>query len=165
MTITQSVFVVFFAIFWGTVASVQGRWKMFHWPLIRYPHVALRLTLSFVVLNVCPILFFAFVFFLLRNDPMTPSTSQWGWSETLRQVFASVVPAFAVFGFYRLWLSIVELCPSCFYQAAADQEENIKAIEPTLECLHIDSQYWWWNLLFASLYLAVATIAPWYLAS
>jgi hypothetical protein len=163
MMTTQTIFVVFFAIFWGAVACVQGRWKMFHWPLIYYRHVAARLVLSFILLNILPILFFASMFFLLRNTPVT-QTSKWAYSETLRQVAAGVIPAFAVFGFYRFWLAAVEFSPTTFYQHEKDQDNKIKGADPTIEILNIQSQFWPLNLTFALLYLAIATCTPWLLA-
>ncbi len=160
MTTTQWLFVVFFAIFWGAIASVQGRWKMFHWPLIGYGPVWHRLVLSVIVLNVLPVFFFTWVFFLLRNTPACHSSS-WGFAETLRQVIAGVVPAFAVFGFYRLWLAIVEISPTTFYyQNVAAQPDDAKGIEPTVECRQVRHKWWWRNLGFAVLYLLVATLAP-----
>jgi len=162
MTATQSIFILFYAIFWGFIASVQGRWKMFHWPLIKYRHVANRLALSFFLLNILPVLFFAMAFFMLRNTPAN-ETSQWNWGETIKQVFTGVVPALAVFGFYRLWLAAVELWPTLFYQCKNQQGKAIKKIEPTIEKLHINKKYGPWNLLFALLYLLIATVTPWLL--
>ncbi|MCJ7771795.1 MAG: hypothetical protein MUP22_01535 [Desulfobacterales bacterium] len=162
MTTTQSIFVVFFAIFGGAIASVQGRWKMFHWTLIKYGHVARRLVLSMFVLNVLPVFFFACMFFFIRNTPVS-HPSVWSFAETLRQVIAGVVPAFAVFAFYRLWLGVVEICPTSFYQNAAAQADDIKDIEPTIESLNVGHKWWLWNIGFAVLYLLVATLIPLYL--
>lgn len=166
MTTTQWVFVVFFAIFWGTVASVQGRWKLFHWPLIRYPHVAARLVLSVIVLNVMPVLFFTLIFFLLRRTP-TSHTAEWNLCETLQQILAGVAPAFAIFGFYRLWVAVVEFSPTTFYQYEKDQSDLIKEVEPTIDFLgkNIYHEFWLWNLVFALIYILVAALIPWLLVS
>lgn len=161
MTTTQSIFVVFFAIFWGCISSVQGRWKMFQWPLISYQHVAARVILSFLLLNIFPIIFFAFIFFLLRNTPITPP-SQWTFFDTLRQVVAGVVPAFSVFGFYRFWLAFVEFWPECFYQHEENQDARMKKVEPNLEKLDL-GQDAWGNLIFSLLYLLGAAMAAWLL--
>jgi hypothetical protein len=162
MTTTQSIFVVFFAIFWGAIASVQGRWKMFHWPLIRYCHVAARIGLSVALLNILPLLFFAWIFFLLRNTPTT-TISQWSGSQTLLQILAGIAPAFAVFGFYRLWLAAVEFFPTAFYQRRKGQDRLIRKIEPTLDTLNLRSEFAPWNLFFALMYLVVAGGVPWLL--
>lgn len=155
MTTTQSIFLVFFAIFWGVIASVQGRWKMFQWPLINHRHVRVRIFLSMLLANFAPIVFFLGVFFLLRNTPMT-TTSQWDWSQTCRQVLGGILPAFAVFGFYRLWLGIVEATPKWYYQSQADQPPNLSGIEPTIEWLGIKRKYSPRNILVALLYLVFA---------
>src|SRR5438270_8581356 len=136
MTTTQWIFVIFYAIFWGTVGNVQGRWKMFQWPLLHFPHVVARLVLSMLLLNVCPIVFFAIAFFLLRHTP-TNAPSHWTFVATLRQTVAGVIPAFAIFGFYRIWLGIVELFPARFYQHDDERNESIKDIEPSIETIHI----------------------------
>jgi len=159
MTTTQWVFVVFFAIFWGAIASVQGRWKMFHWPLIAHCHVFCRVLLSIAVLNILPTLFFGLIFFVLRNTPVTQS-SAWSFGETLRQVIAGVAPAFAVFGFYRLWLAIVEFTPTTFYQNSVTQTAGLADVEPTIEFLKLCRTWRWWNLTFAILYLVLATVVP-----
>jgi len=160
MTTTQTIFVVFFAIFWGAIASVQGRWKMFHWTLIRYPHVAARLGLSFALLNILPVLFFAWVLFVLRNTQTEP-INQWSASQTLLQVLAGVVPAFAVFGFYRLWLALIEFWPTRFYQWERDQDDTTRRIEPSIDSLILLPQFAPWNLLFALVYLVLAGGVPW----
>lgn len=162
MTTTQWIFVVFFAIFWGTVGNVQGRWKMFQFPLIYLPHVAARLVLSTLLLNVCPIIFFAVAFFLLRDTP-TSSPSQWTFLATLRQTVAGVIPAFAIFGFYRIWLGIVELFPTRFYQRNDQQDPSIREIEPSIETIHI-GKYPMGNIVFGTVYVILAIAAPFLLA-
>jgi hypothetical protein len=159
MTTTQWIFVVFYAIFWGSTANVQGRWKMFHWPLIRYPHVIARLVLSNILLNVFPIAFFIFIFFILRKTPVKLA-SEWTLCKTIQQVGAGVFPAFAIFGFYRLWVAIVEFWPTLFYQKKDNLNEAIQKVEPNIEDLDIKTEYGFWNLVFAVLYLLIATGVP-----
>jgi hypothetical protein len=56
----QNIFMVFFAILWGALATVQPRWRAFRWPLIfRVPKVGYRLALAILLLNVAPIIYFA----------------------------------------------------------------------------------------------------------
>jgi hypothetical protein len=155
MTTTQSIFVVFFAIFWGAVSSVQSRWKMFHWPLIGHRHVVFRIALSMALANVAPIVIFAGVFFALRGTPGEP-TNQWTWDQTWRQILGGVLPAFAVFGLYRLWLGIVEATPNLYYQSKDDQKPELEEIEPTIESLNLYPKYSALNILFAVVYLLVA---------
>ena len=151
MNTTQSIFVVFFAIFWGAVFNVQGRWKMFQ-PILSFPHIRHRAIFSFLLLNVVPILFFAWTFFRLKGIP----------GDTIFQISAGVMPAFAIFAFYRLWMGIVECNPSYFYQHEADQEKNpqLKNIEPTVENLYLTQPVKGWNFLFSAFYLAIAVVGP-----
>jgi hypothetical protein len=162
MTTTQWIFVVFFAIFWGAVGSVQGRWKMFQWPLIHFPHVAARVVLSTLLLNICPVIFFAAAFYLLRSTP-SGTPAHWTFLATLRQTVAGVTPAFAIFGFYRLWLGIVELSPTRFYQHEGQQDASIKDIDPSIERVHVGT-YPWGNIAFGLLYILLAIATPFVLA-
>jgi hypothetical protein len=93
MNDAQTVFVLFFAILWGGILSVQGRWLAFH-PAVRYPHIARRWVLSTIVLNAAPVVYFANAFLCLQ-----PGVG------TFRLVVGAVLPALAIFGFYRLWQS------------------------------------------------------------
>ncbi len=133
---------------------------MFHWPLIRYPHVAARLGLSFALLNILPVLFFAWVLFVLRNTQTEP-INQWSAPQTLLQVLAGVVPAFAVFGFYRLWLAVVEFWPTRFYQCEGDQDDTTRRTEKSIECLNLLPEFAPWNFLFAVAYIVLAGGVPW----
>ncbi len=150
MNTTQSIFVVFYAIFWGAVFNVQGRWKMFQ-PILSFPQIRHRFIFSFLLLNVVPILFFSWTFFRLKDTP----------SETLLQISAGVLPAFAIFAFYRLWMGIVQCNPSYFYQNDDNSDPNLKKIdEPTVESLHLEHPFKIWNFLFSALYLAIAIAGP-----
>jgi len=149
MNTTQTIFVVFFAIFWGAVFSVQGRWKMFQ-PILSFPHIRHRFFFSFLLLDVVPILFFAWTFFRLTETP----------GETWLQISAGILPAFAIFAFYRLWMGIVECNPSYFYQSDDKQNPDLKNIEPTVQSLNLGHRFKIWNFLFSALYLAIAIAGP-----
>ncbi len=108
---------------------------------------------------------FALVFFLLRKTS-TSSPGNWKFLQTLQEIVTGVVPAFAVFGFYRLWLAIVEFWPACFYQSEAHQDPAlIGGNEPTTDFLKVEKRWARGNLWFALAYLAIATLVPWCLAS
>lgn len=150
MNTPQEIFVVFFAIFWGAVFNVQGRWKMFQ-PILSFPHIRHRFIFSFLLLNVVPVLFFAWTFFRLKDIP----------GETWLQISAGVLPAFAIFAFYRLWIGIVECSPSYFYQSNDKQDPDLKKIDdPTVESLNLEHPFKVWNFLLAALYLVIATVGP-----
>jgi hypothetical protein len=115
----SDVFMVFFAIFWGTVASVQGRWKAFQLPLASIPRIGRRVRLSMLLLNLLPLIFFGYVLLILSDK--TPSCRT--WLASLQFVIIGVLPAFAVFGFYRLWLGIIERSPDKYYFKAETSSE------------------------------------------
>ncbi len=150
---SQQIFMVFYAICWGFVGNVTGRWNAFNWalfcrpirsgdedaeltkltvdlskmkvkedvaklfeknvpaPPLRRP-ATLRLFLLIVFFNIIPILYFGLVINVL--DPNCEAFN-------LSFILASVVPAFAPFGFYRLWQGIVELRPNWFYLSIAQR--------------------------------------------
>jgi hypothetical protein len=157
LTASQSIFVVFFAIFWGAIFNVQSRWRMFQ-PILRFRHIRRRLLLSILVVNVAPIVFFVWAFYSLKGGSSGVPPAQWGLSETFRVLLAGVLPAFAIFGFYRLWMGIAELLPQAFYESASQQRNDLKGIDPTIEELHLDHPHKWWNLLFAVVYFIIAFV-------
>jgi len=152
MTLSQQIFLVFYAIFWGYVTNAQPKWKAFHWPLLfRCAPASWRLLLSFFFLSVLPITFFTWA--LLR---LTNTGSALGVKETL----LGVVPAAAIFGFYRLWLGIAELGRNAFYRQDTSTCPTIPAeIEPTVKSLHIDPAIGgWWNVLYGLLYVVTGVV-------
>lgn len=107
MITTGSIFILFYAIFWGSVANVQPRWKAFQWPLIfRSKVIMRRVLLSLLLLNIMPLLYFGIILSILNNSQT---------NSIVCLIFNGIVPAFAVFGFYRVWLGIIELNPALFY--------------------------------------------------
>jgi hypothetical protein len=164
----QQIFTVFFAIFWGTTASVQGRWKMFNYALCRWvrPQVRNRLILSHLLGNLCPLIFFAYAMGVLnRYDDI-----DWTVPGTMRIVIRSVPPAFAVFGFYRLWVGIMEIRPQWYYR----QHDRCPTfggiishkIDPTMESLDLREDHarlWCWiNIKWAMIYVLFALLGPWF---
>ena len=127
MKITEyEVFMLFFAIIWGTVANVQPRWKAFQWPLLcRHRPATHRVILSVLLLNVAPLLLFAYVFWALRHH--TASEPE----PILHLIIHGILPAFGVFGCYRLWLATVEAWPATFYSAKGGVDAKYQHAEPT----------------------------------
>jgi len=158
----QQIFLVFFAIFWGTSSGAWPRWKMFHWPLFYYSRqVRCRILLSIVLLNVVPLLYFVLIMYLLRgnvqDDPFSTLYSAYYY------VLPVVLPAFAVFGFYRFWIGIVELWPLRFYYESdykmrqALTNHHMAGVEPTIYSLKLRNWTRWWNLSFGVVYVGVPT--------
>src|SRR5713101_3806915 len=127
----QNVFMVFYAIFWGAVANVQPRWKQFHWALfLKYRQVTYRVLLSVVVLNLFPLVFFCYVMWSLAKRGSAGHQEPFMFAS--QAVVRGVVPAFAVFGIYRLWLGIIELRPAWFYFSDLSQlKVEHRRLEPT----------------------------------
>ncbi|MBN1475035.1 MAG: hypothetical protein JW914_10490 [Syntrophaceae bacterium] len=115
MNETQTVFLVFFAIIWGVTANVQGRWKAFHWAFIcRNVHARRRILPSMIYLNLLPIMYATFALWCLSESNITIKDA-WSLSRTLHVMFFGILPAFAGFAPYRLWLSIIEKRPRYYY--------------------------------------------------
>lgn len=122
MTDFQSLFAIFFAIFWGTISNSWPTRKPFNWPLYDYSPVRRRLVLSVLLLNVVPLLYFSFVFGFLGQV-----------TGLSKNVLLAIIPAFAVFGFYRIWLGITELKANYFYFAEKDYPPKLAATKPSIE--------------------------------
>lgn len=166
----QQVFMLFFAIIWGAVANVQPRWKAFQWPLVGHHRPATnRVLLSVVVLNILPLLLFAYVFWALKHhSAATPNY------PVAHLVFHGILPAFALFGCYRFWLAIVEACPNTFYSSTAVPEEYEHSeptfrtrIEPRdphakdLPVVYLGATTARANLVAALFYVLIGLVAPW----
>jgi hypothetical protein len=149
----QSIFALFFAIFWGGIMSVTPRWKMFQ-PVFTHIHIVARFLLSFFLLNVLPIVFFVYEFQKIRNI----------CGDTWVELLASVFPALTIFVFYRLWMAAVEFCPTCFYQnahARALESEAIRMVEPSIESLNVNHGLGCrWNVVAAMIYAVVGLGVP-----
>ncbi|MBC8870463.1 MAG: hypothetical protein H8E44_13660 [Planctomycetes bacterium] len=167
MNDAQQIFMVFFAIFWGTVASVQGPWKQFNYSHICIPQTFRRILLSWAVLNFLPVAFVCWTVFSLRGNGPRLDTST--YCQASITVLNGILPAFAVFGFYRLWVAIVQLSGGkMFYRESEDTRSGARVsdkAEPTLDSLRdqlgfkAKCRYGLLNLLFAIWYFAIA-LAP-----
>ncbi|MFN0135682.1 MAG: hypothetical protein ACKVS9_06130 [Phycisphaerae bacterium] len=127
---SQTVFMLFFAIFWGALANVQPRWKAFQFPLCRCvrPQVWRRCALAIVLLNLVPLGYFLFLMWVLS-----------GVSEgtTWRHLLLGIIPAFGVFGLYRFWLAAIEFSPQSFYKSKRVSDGDSSAKTDGLE-----QKYW-----------------------
>ena len=132
LNVPQTVFCLFYAIFWGLVANGQIRWKAYDWPLaIRgYSDVAYRpswerLKLSLLYLTALPILVFVAIVTILIPLPARPEGSLFVF-----QLVVATVAAHAAFGPYRLWLAKIENDPTRFFYAAISGKEREYASQP-----------------------------------
>jgi hypothetical protein len=164
----QAVFMLFYAIFWGAIANAQPRWKAFQWPLITLPRVRRRVIVALILLNLVPLIFFAYAMCSLHNRGPTVATP---FAGSLHYLIRGVVPAFAVFGMYRLWLAAVELYPDGFYESKEQAiDEKYRHVEPTyryrLDCrkgpvVDLGEDCGKMNMLFGLVYILVSALAPW----
>ncbi len=161
MNEAQTVFTVFYAIFWGTVANAQPRWKAFNLPLIGLPRTRNRIVLSMLMLNVLPLVYYGMVLLAL----IYPNTDAKDWTAgtVVATVSFGAIPALAAFSFYRFWMGLVEWSPERYYYGAqGDLPRQLRTrkggwiIEPTIDTLEIRQSMWWRNLLGAAIYLTVA---------
>ena len=159
MNESQQTFLVFYAIFWGMVANVQPKWKAFQLPLIfDFPPARHRVLLSFIVLNILPILFFGWTIWMLSGSSL--KVNYWNLGSIIELVIHSIIPAFSTFGFYRLWLGIVELKPNYFYVENSNLvPDKYRKAEPTLDDLTLTPKTGLRNIMFALSYIICGLIA------
>ena len=76
-----------------------------------------------------------------------------------------VLPAFAIFGLYRLWLAIIQVWHRSFYLSKQELKSLCvhEGTEPALEELKITRDWWWVNVLFGILYVIVPALIVWFL--
>jgi hypothetical protein len=95
-----------------------------------------------VFLNILPIIFFWYAIWVLSDAK--PSTS--AWLAAVEVVVGGVLPAGAVFSFYRFWIAIVEWWPDSYYHAltslGAVSDDGLKErywhFEPTYRKCHCE---------------------------
>lgn len=153
MNDTQNVFIVFYAILWGTAANSQPRWKAFQLPLFfMFKQVTCRVILSFVLLNIAPILYFGWTIWMLSGSHLY--VTNWNPQSVGLLLVHSVIPAFAVFGFYRMWIGVIELKPDVFYFDSEQQlPERFRKVEPSIDELKIRDNVGPNNIFWASVYI------------
>lgn len=85
-----------------------------------------------LLLNILPLIFFGYVLLALNGKNASPVT----WIAAFQFVVIGVLPASAVFGFYRLWLGIVERYPDKFYFKA-----EMRLLKPDKKYWHVEPVY------------------------
>ena len=158
MNAAQTIFALFFAIFCGLLASVQGRWLAFQ-PVFTSRQVRWRWVHSFIFLNILPVLYFAWTIYQLRGGPNLGLESI-GLLATMREVVGATMGAFAMFAFYRLWMAVVQSMPERFYQRASEQDRELIGLDPTFEDMKLGHKLGGWNLLSAAIYTVIGFLGP-----
>ena len=155
LNVPQTLFTVFFAICWGTAANAQPRWRAFAWPYALEEVASLkRLVLSFAIMNVIPILYFVGVLHLLSDTQWQMTT--WTYPAGFKKILGGLLPSFAAFGFYRLWLAIILWKPKCFY--GFDKSNIDKNKYPALAQNDPDPKWFRGNLIAAIVYMVISVL-------
>ena len=151
---TQTLFAGFYAIFWGSIMNVQGRWLMFQ-PLVWYSRIACRFALSFVVMTVLPVCYFVLEFRCLGMS----------CANSVPEVVGAVFSSLFIYVFYRFWMAVVETWPKVFYWSRSDPvpDTRLRTIDPSIERLGL--VHGWigaiGNLGAAGFFGGVALGVPW----
>jgi hypothetical protein len=101
MNDAQTIFAVFYAIFWGSQFNVIPRWKPFNFGILfdkEIKHVSRRISLALLIFNILPIIYFIIIFLLL-NGLNICETQRKCWIYISTVLLCSIIPAFGIFGF------------------------------------------------------------------
>jgi hypothetical protein len=162
LNLPQTVFTVFYAIFWGVVANAQPRWKAFNWPVgfsKGRRRVFWRAVIALLLLNVVPITLYVLLVFPLQSKPAGGWTFAGG-----RQLVLAIVAAVSPFGVHRLWISTLERFRERLYfdtacrnaQILTDGKRLEKEQEPSWEELGLRPEFARGNLLIGAAYVVIA---------
>jgi hypothetical protein len=161
--VPQEIFTLFYAITWGTAANSQPRWKAFAWgAFFQYPETRRRALLSFVILNGSPLIYFILILWCLNSGKWT--------NASLWTILLSILPAFAPFGFYRIWTGCVGLWRERFYGVSKDWKKN-DPLPPEWQAIGIDlcpnidlnRDFACGNLLWGLIYVIVGVVVALFL--
>lgn len=155
LNVPQQVFTVFYAIAWGTTANALPRWKAFAWGRVFVDPPSLwRALVSFALLNLLPVAVYIGV--LCSLDGPVWILREWGrW--TVFRLIVCVVAAFAVFGCFRIWASVMQRWSSCFYGDTGTCQ--LRQHYPGLMPDDLDRRWASANFLFGLVYLMMG-VAP-----
>ncbi|HEY8367778.1 MAG TPA: hypothetical protein VIM86_00505 [Thermodesulfobacteriota bacterium] len=167
MNHAQTLFTVFFAIFWSSVDKAWTPWRPFHWPvaLRKEGGPVLRRSLAAVAcLNLLPVGTAAWTLWLLEDFP---DTIEGGLASWIWVCVAGIMPAFSIFGFSRFWLGLVEAWPDRFYLKrealsklglpASCAEEEVEPSQETLR-LHCSQTVGKADLISGVVYVAASLL-------
>jgi hypothetical protein len=169
MNDAQAVFTLFFAISWGIVSNVLPRWKPFHYAMWSYPDFqqpTRRILLAFILLNILPWVSFALVLFCLRAR--APGLEKWNLGAYILLIFRTIFPGLAPFGFYRIWIAVIQSWPTLFYAEKQDlvpepfrtaNGSTAVQVEPDIETLRLRLPGAGKNFCFGVIYVAFGLFA------
>jgi len=121
MKLYQSIFVVFYAVFFSTMLSSGTGLRCFQWGWICCEKQALRrFLLSVFLMNFCPVAYFTLIY--IRIDKLCIGTISFA------KIFALFLLSLSVFLFYRIYHLIIatEKVPSFWYSKRELELPDIK---------------------------------------
>jgi len=85
--------------------------------------------------------------------------NEWDIRSISLLILHAIIPAFATFGFHRMWIGIVEIKPELFY-FSTDMEvpQQFQEVEPSIKKLGIKTGVGFYNILYAFLYIIIGLI-------
>lgn len=151
----QAIFTIFFAIFWGISANAWPKWKAFNvTPALDERRVRWRIAWSVSMLNFAPAIFFAVVLLQLEHHTFDKLTGA--------AIAAAIIPAFAIFGFYHLWIAGIEYRAECFYFHEAELKPELmkkKMVnDPSIEDLFLADDRWRFHAVVAASYVLLSFV-------
>ncbi len=133
LNVLQSLFAVFYAIFWGVVANAQPRWRAFNWPVaFKFTRTRRRLAVAIWLLNLAPVLVFVVFLVMFRGVTLEWAPSGVPWLAGL-QIFLAIVAAQVPFALNRLWIGTLEHEPTRYYYQRSEELNLLAAHEPKLD--------------------------------
>lgn len=170
MNDAQQIFAIFYAIFWGSQFNVIPRWKPFNFGLLfdnEVRHVSGRISLALLIFNIFPIIYFIVIFYILSGQYICENQKKC-WISISTMVLSGIIPAFGIFGFYRIWLYIIEKNPRQYYVnnnlipcKYHPWHGSVHKPEPALEELGIEPSNriaYWKNGIVGSSYIILGLI-------
>jgi hypothetical protein len=164
LSIPMTVFTIFYAIAWGALANALPRWKAFDtgrfWDedVARRRLVRRRFVTASLLLNVLSPCYFACWLAFFGGRPGWELT-EWGG----RTFFAVLVAAMAAwtppFGLYRIWASVVQKWPQCFYPVGLPKCEWDEQF-PGFSQADLSPKWAVSNFCFGILYLTCSVFLP-----
>jgi hypothetical protein len=130
--------------------------------LLNVTEATVQRWVSAVILNGLPLIYFVLILWCLNSGEWT--------NGSLWAILLSIFPAFAPFGFYRIWTGCVELWRERFYGVPEDWTEG-NSLPPEWQAIGIDlcpnidlnPAFAYGNLIWGLVYVIVGVIVALFL--
>jgi len=141
MNVSQTVFALFFAILWGTLANSWPRWRAFDISLAKEEGRCLtywRWFFSLFALNIVPFFLFIFVFIKLNSWQLCGPLS-----GIITKLFLIMLQPLSLVGIYWIWISILQKHRTTFYPFLMRKAIYGDLEEKSLGRQYAKSNFWW----------------------